>query len=82
MNLTPSLAGAGDALSLQKECLDCVMSAHLPPVPGAEEVGGISHVFCGISPGDGETKFILRGARSPGFDPIPGDVPVLSLVFS
>lgn len=78
----PKSCWGGGCPQPPKGSLDCVMSAHLPPVPGTEEVGGISHVFCGISPGDGETKFILRGARSPGFDPIPGDVPVLSLVFS
>lgn len=58
----------------------CVMSAHLPAVPGAEEVGGISLVLCGISPGDGKTQVPLPGARSPGFDPTPADVPVLFLV--
>lgn len=68
-----------DAPCLSRECLDGLsVNAHLPP--RAEEVGGISHVLCGIFPGDSETQVSLPGARS-GFDPTPDDVPVLFLVF-
>ncbi|XP_027760287.1 SHC-transforming protein 1 [Empidonax traillii] len=50
---------AGDVPSLPKECLGglCdLLSAHLPAVPRAEEVGGISRMLCGVSPGDWEGR--------------------------
>lgn len=58
--MSPTLgpAGAGDVPSLPKGCLGglCdLLSAHLPLVPGGDEVGAIPCVLCRICPRDCET---------------------------
>lgn len=53
MSTTPGPAGAGDVPNLHKGCLGGLrdlLSVHLSPVLGGEEVGAILHMLCRIWP--------------------------------